>query len=210
MYAPHQFSVTDSAEIEAALAAVRLGCLVTHDAEGLTATHMPFLYDHARHVLTGHIARANPHWRRAGDADALAIFQGPNAYISPSWYQAKQETGRVVPTWNYEAIHVHGRAAWTLDPEWLIAQVSALSDRHEASRDQPWAVSDAPADYIRRMADGIVGLELSIERVEVTRKMSQNRPAADQAAVVGGLSSSPAESDRAMAEAMRRALGFDA
>ncbi|HEX4181816.1 MAG TPA: FMN-binding negative transcriptional regulator [Caulobacteraceae bacterium] len=206
MYVPHQFAVTDSGEIEAVLASLRLGCLVTHDPAGLSATHMPFLYDPARRVLTAHMALANPHWKRAGEIEALAIFQGPNAYISPSWYQAKRENGRVVPTWNYEVAHVHGRSHWRQDPDWLVAHVSALSDRHEASRSEPWAVSDAPADYIRGMAAAIVGLELTVERVEVTRKMSQNRPQADQAAVVEGLSSSPAEADREMAALMRRVL----
>src|SRR5580700_2136040 len=112
MYAPDAFAVTDEAQIEAALRSLRFGCLVTHDPDGLFATHMPFLYDAEARRLTGHMARANPHWRRAGEQDALAVFQGADAYISPNWYPSKAEDGRVVPTWNYEAVHIYGRLAW--------------------------------------------------------------------------------------------------
>jgi len=204
MYQPTAFAVIDPAEIEAALRALRFGCLVTHDAEGLCATHLPFLHDAEQRMLTGHIARANPHWTRAGEGAALAIFQGPDAYVSPSFYPSKREHGRVVPTWNYEAVHVHGRLCWRHEPEWLIAQVSALSDRQERGRPAPWAVSDAPEDYIRKLAGAIVGLELRIERVEVTRKLSQNRSEADRKGVIAGLEESAAETDRAVAAAMTR------
>lgn len=206
MYAPAKFAVTDSAEIEAVLAGLRLGCLVTHDDAGLAATHMPFLYDRGRRLLTAHMARSNPHWSRGGEGEALAIFQGPNAYVTPSWYQAKRESGRVVPTWNYQAVHVHGRVRWRQDPDWLIAHVSALSDHHEASRPEPWAVGDAPVDYIRGLAGAIVGVELAIERVEVVRKMSQNRSAADQATVIDGLAASDAEGERELAAVMQQVL----
>lgn len=199
MYQPAAFAVTDPAEIEAVLLRLRLGCLVTHDEAGLCATHMPFLYDAKRQVLTGHLARANPHWQRAGAAPALAIFQGPDAYISPSWYASKRQHGRVVPTWNYEVAHVHGHLTWRHETEWLIAQVSALTDHHETARDAPWAVSDAPEDYVRNLTAAIVGLELSIERVEVTRKLSQNRPEADRTGVIDGLGASTVESERALA-----------
>jgi transcriptional regulator len=202
MYQPTAFAVTDTGEIEAVLANVRLGCLVTHDAEGLCATHMPFLYDAGRRVLTGHLARANPHWSRAGDTAALAIFQGPDAYVSPSFYPSKREHGRVVPTWNYETAHVHGRLTWRHEADWLIAQVSALSDHHEASRAVPWAVSDAPEDYVRKLASAIVGVELAIERVEVTRKLSQNRPEPDRMGVVAGLLASESATDRQIAQAV--------
>lgn len=204
MYAPHQFAVTDEAEIEAVLRALRLGCLTTWSSEaGLQATHMPFLYDAGRRTLNAHMARANPHWQRAGEGAALAIFQGLNAYISPSWYPSKRQHGKVVPTWNYEAIHVRGRIQWREEPDWLVAHVTALSDRHEASRAEPWAVSDAPADYIRNLSAAIVGLDMEIEQVEVKRKLSQNRPRPDQLGVIAGLSASEIESDHAVAAAMR-------
>jgi transcriptional regulator len=153
-------------------------------------------------VLTAHLAHANPHWQRAGATRALAVFQGADAYVSPSCYPSKPRHGKVVPTWNYEAAHVHGRLTWRHEPEWLLAQVSALSDHHEAPRAQPWAVSDAPADYVQTMLRGIVGLELTIEKVEVNRKLSQNRPEADRQGVIDGLSVSAAETDRQMAAIM--------
>lgn len=202
MYLPDAFAVTDPAQIEAALQSLRFGCLVTHDPAGLFATHMPFLYDAERRVLAGHMARPNPQWERAGDAQALAIFQGPEAYISPSWYPSKARHGRVVPTWNYEAVQVHGRLSWRHEVDWLVAHVTALTDRQEASRPEPWAVSDAPADYIRGLTAGIVGLELAIERVEVKRKLSQNRSEPDRQGVIAGLSASSAEADRRVAAAM--------
>jgi len=202
MYRPEAFAVTDPVEIEAALVSLRFGCLVTHDPDGLFATHMPFLYDAGRRVLSGHMARPNPQWERAGDVEALAIFQGAEAYISPSWYPSKAKHGRVVPTWNYEAAHVYGRLSWRHDADWLVAHVTALTDRQEASRPEPWAVSDAPADYIRGLTKGIVGLELAIERVEVKRKLSQNRAAPDRQGVMTGLSASSYEADRNVAAAM--------
>lgn len=203
MYQPAAFAVTDPAEIEAVLARLRLGCLITHDADGFCATHAPFLYEPERRVLTAHIARANPHWERAGSTRALAVFQGADAYVSPSWYPSKRQHAKVVPTWNYEAAHVHGQLTWRHEAEWLRAQVGALSDRHEAPRAQPWAVSDAPKDYVQAMLRGIVGLELTIEKVEVNRKLSQNRPEADREGVIAGLSASDAETDRQMAAIMR-------
>jgi len=204
MYHQDAFAVTEAAEIEAALESLRFGCLVTHDAAGLFATPMPFLYDAGRRRLTGHVARASPHWERAGESDAIAVFQGPDAYISPSWYPSKLKHGRVVPTWNYEFVQVEGRIRWNHDPEALIAHVGALSDRHEASREHPWSVNDAPADYIRGLAAGIVGLELAIGRVEVKRKLSQNRSEADRQGVIAGLSASASETDRSLAAAMSR------
>ncbi len=112
--------------------------------EGLFASHLPFVYDAERQVLAGHLARANPHQSRSGGAVALVIFQGANAYVSPSFYPSKAKHGRVVPTWNYEAVHVRGRLTWREDPAWLRSHLNALTDRFEATRDKPWAVSDAP------------------------------------------------------------------
>lgn len=165
---------------------------------------MPFLYDAERRVLSGHIARPNPQWERAGDGEALAIFQGPEAYITPSWYPSKAQHGRVVPTWNYEAAHVYGRLSWRHEADWLVAHVSALTDRQESSRPEPWAASDAPADYIRGLTGGIVGLELAIARVELKRKLSQNRSEPDRRGVIAGLSASPSETDRSVAAMMAR------
>jgi transcriptional regulator len=202
MYIQDLFAVTDAAEVEAMLGGAGLGCLVTHDAGGLFASHLPFVYDAGRGTLSGHIARANPHWERAGEGEALAIFRGADAYISPSWYPSKSEHGRVVPTWNYEAVHVHGRLTWRHDEAWLLDFLNALTDRHEAAQAKPWSVADAPEKFTGTLVRSIVGLELSIDRIEAKRKLSQNRPEADRLGVIAGLSASASLSDRQLAAVM--------
>jgi transcriptional regulator len=189
MYTPTAFRM----ETDHALALVEahpFATLVSLGCGGLLSTPLPLLLDRqgdgAR--LIGHIARANPHWRDFDPSvPSLAIFQAGDAYVTPSWYAAKRETGKVVPTWNYNAVHIHGRLRVVEEPAALLGIVTRLTDRHEAERAQPWAVSDAPADYIATMLKGIVGLELLVERVEGKAKLSQNRPAEDQAAVRAGL-----------------------
>jgi transcriptional regulator len=157
----------------------------------MEASHVPVLIDPEPApfgTLRGHLARGNPQWQRAAaDTDALAIFLGPNAYVSPSWYAAKRETGKVVPTWNYVAIHAYGRPRFYDDVTRLRAHVSSLTARHEAARAAPWAVTDAPEDFIQGLLKGIVGFEIPISRLEGKWKMSQNRPAKDRAGVVEGL-----------------------
>jgi transcriptional regulator len=188
MYAPAPFAVTDPAEIEAMLAASRLGALVTHGPEGLFASHLPFIHDAAAGRLIGHIARANPHPERAPDgAEALVIFQGPEAYVSPNWYPSKAIDGRQVPTWNYEAAHVRGRLRWFSDPDRLRDLLEQLTARSEAGSAEPWRMSDAPEDYLVRLLRGIVGVEVEIEAVTAKRKLSQNKDAADRAGTVAGL-----------------------
>jgi transcriptional regulator len=204
MYMPDAFAVTDPGEIERVLAEAPLGCLVTRDAAGFFATHLPMLYDPGRRVLMGHVAAQNPHPERAGDGEALVIFQGANAYVSPSWYPAKAEHGRVVPTWNYETAHVSGTLAWRRDPEWLRALVGGLARRFEAARPQPWAVEDAPADFITRQLAAIVGVEIAVREVQVKRKLSQNRSPADRAGVLAGLMASEDAGDRRVAELMKK------
>ena len=207
MYIPAANAVTDPDEIQALLRGLRLGCLVTAGPEGLYASHLPFFYDEARGVLAGHLARANPHRALAGDAAALAIFQGVDAYVSPSWYPSKHEHQKVVPTWNYEAVQVHGQLAWIDDDAWLEAHLSALTDRFESGRPDPWSTTDAPADYLRRLRGAVAGLELTGLRVEAKRKLSQNRDAPDREGVIAGLSASDSPGDRATAEAMRAVGG---
>lgn len=203
MYVPDHFAVTDADEVAEMLRRTPFGCLITHGPDGLFASHLPFLHDPQRGVLAGHLARANPHERLATEGEALVVFQGPHAYVSPGWYPSKAEHGRVVPTWNYEAVHVYGRLSWRRDRDWLLGLVTALTKRFEAAQPAPWRVDDAPADHIERLLGAIVGLEVRIERVVAKRKFSQNRPQADVHGVVAGLSASPAELDRALAEAMR-------
>ena len=207
MYIPDAFAVTDPAEIAALLGGARLAVLVTHGAEGLFATHLPLIHDAAAGTLNGHMARTNPHRARAGDGEALVIVQGVEAYVSPSFYPAKAEHGRVVPTWNYEVVHVHGRLTWHEEADWLHANVAALTDRFEAGREPPWALADAPESYVAGMLRAIVGVELAITRVEAKRKLSQNRGEADRAGVIEGLAASPREGDRAVAAAMAALAG---
>ena len=174
---------------------------------GLDSSVLPMLLDTGPHdgplgTLRGHLARANPQWRDADpDVEALVIFAGSDAYVSPSWYPSKQGSGKVVPTWNYEVVHAHGRLSVHDDVDWLRAFVTRLTDHHEAGRPEPWAVTDAPEQYVAAMLKGIVGVEVRITRLEGKRKLSQNRPddvAAVQAALAGG---SPGE--QAVAAAMR-------
>ena len=204
MYTPDAYAVTDAVEVERLLAENPFACLVSHDGEGVFATHLPLLYDAERQVLTGHVARPNPQAGRGAGGQGLAIFNGPNAYISPAWYPAKAEHGRVVPTWNYEAVHVHGTIAWREDPAWLRSHLTALVDRFEAPMREPWALSDAPEDYVDKLLRGIVGFELSIERTLAKRKLSQQRPQAEQLSVIAALSASADPRDHAVAQAMQR------
>lgn len=199
MYAPEPFAVSDPDEIADMLAASRLGALVTHGPGGLFASHLPFVHDAGR--LLGHIARANPHHERAADgSDCLVILQGPEAYVSPNWYPSKAVDGRQVPTWNYEAVHVRGRLDWFSDRGRLMDVLERLTGRFEAGAAEPWRVSDAPADYVERLARGIVGVEVEIVEITAKRKLSQNKPDADRAGVIAGLE---AAGETAVAAAMR-------
>jgi transcriptional regulator len=190
LYAAAHFKEDRVEILHRAIREAGLATLVTHTSAGLVATHLPLLLDAdagPNGTLLGHVARANPHWRAAVDGDALATFLGPNAYVTPSWYATKRETGKVVPTWNYVAVHAYGPVRFFDDPDRLLALVTRLTEAHEAGRAPPWAVSDAPPDFVRAMVKGIVGVELPIARLEGIRKLSQNRPAEDRAGVVAGL-----------------------
>jgi transcriptional regulator len=196
MYLPSQFTETRPERLREVLSSAGLVTLVTMTDEGMEASHIPLFYHpepaadgSAPHgTLYGHLAKGNPQWRRfRNDVDALAIFQGSDAYITPSWYETKRESGKVVPTWNYVAVHAYGRLRAFDDREQLLQLVTRLTQKQEKPRPQPWAVTDAPADYIDAMLKGIVGLALPISRLEGKWKMSQNRNAADQAGVIAGL-----------------------
>ncbi|MGB4072433.1 FMN-binding negative transcriptional regulator [Pseudomonas sp.] len=203
MYSPTAFRQDDLTELHRQILDCRLATVVSQGASGLQASHLPLLLEPGEGqygTLYGHFARANPQWRDlAGGAEALVIFQGPEAYISPSWYPAKAEHAKVVPTWNYIAVHAQGRAEVFEDGERLLQLVSRLSDRHEAGRPQPWAVSEAPRDYIDSMLRAIVGFALPIERLQGKWKLGQNRSAADQAGVREGLATSLDPRDRELA-----------
>src|SRR3954451_4760021 len=204
MYVPAHFAM-DEATVQRVLAAPGAADLVTASPSGLQATLLPFIYDPevGEHgALLGHLARSNDQWRGEGLGEGLVIIRGPDAYVSPAWYPSKAEHGRVVPTWNYVTVHVHGRLVGHDDPDWVEALVRRLTEQHEAERSVPWSVDDAPAAYVAGQLRAIVGVELVITRVEAKDKLSQNRPAADIAGVVAGLT---ARGDLASAEAVRAA-----
>lgn len=205
MYVPGSFAERDLPTLFAFIEAHPLATLVTHAApEGLFATHLPLVLDRTMGpmgTLFGHVARANPHSRSItdNDSEALVIFTGPDAYITPEWYATKQETGRVVPTWNYIAVHAYAALRRRDDPEFLRPHLEALTRTHESSRPRPWHVSDAPSDFIEQQMKAIVGVELRIDRLEGKWKMSQNRSSADIDGVVEGLGASPVPRDQAVA-----------
>jgi transcriptional regulator len=170
---------------------------------GLEAVHLPLLLDGSRGpygVLQGHVARANTIWQEAGDGmEALAIFQGPQHYISPNWYASKREHGKVVPTWNYAIVHARGPMKWIHDRQWLRTFLDEITKTHEQTQTHPWQVTDAPADYIERMLEAIVGFEIPISSIAGKWKLSQNRSAADRAGVIAGLNATPSDDARSMA-----------
>ncbi len=201
MYIPHFNAMDDPDEIRAFVESVGSAEIVTVGADGTpVATLLPILWSADGATVIAHMARANPHWREIADGSpCLAIVAGPQAYISPAWYAAKAEHGRVVPTWNYSAVHLTGTVRVHDDPEWTREAVTT-PDRppRAAARSEPWAVTDAPATYVDKNLKAIVGLEMTVERVEAKAKLSQNRSAADQAGVVAGLRAeggSPAVAD---------------
>jgi len=202
MYIPHFNAMDDPDDIRAFVEAVGSAELVTVGADGTpVATLLPILWSPDGQTVVAHMARANDHWRQIAEGSrCLAIIAGPQAYISPSWYAAKAEHGRVVPTWNYSAVHLTGTVRVHDDPEWVRDAVTRLTDRHEQRRDEPWAVTDAPETYVDKNLKAIVGLELTVERVEAKAKLSQNRSDADRAGVVAGLRAEGG--DPAVADAM--------
>ena len=191
MYQPPHFR-EDRIEVQHALIRDHpLGLLITAGAGGLMANLIPFLLDSDTAnlgVLRCHLARANPQWRELmGVEECMAVFQGPQSYITPSWYAAKRETGKVVPTWNYATVHAWGRPTVIEDAAWLRRQIDGLTALQEGRRAPPWSVSDAPDDFIAAQVKGIVGVEIPILRIEGKWKVSQNRPENDRIGVVNGL-----------------------
>lgn len=193
MFIPEIFKDDDPASLRARIKANPLGTLVLHHGGELEANHIPFVLvaDDRGEQLLAHIPRANPLSQLTGDHQALVIFQGPQGYISPSWYASKAEHGKVVPTWNYAVTHVHGTLRVIDDPHWVKQQVQQLTEQQERGREAPWAVNDAPADYIDKMVAALVGIEIRISRMEGKNKASQNQPAANQASLLAALETDP-------------------
>jgi transcriptional regulator len=217
MYIPRHFSWNDLAQIEAFVDTAQSADLVTFDGTRPVATLLPVIWDRpalpaedgalesadpaSYGRLLGHVAIANPQWQTAAaDALGLAIVRGPQAYISPAWYESKKRHGRVVPTWNYEAVHFSGPVTFHRDSEWLRDLVTRLTRRHEGGREHPWAVTDAPPEYIDGQLRAIVGMEMVITSIEAKQKLSQNRSELDREGVVAGLRGEAGSGPQAVAD----------
>ncbi len=206
MYAPKQFREERREVLLSAIESIRLAALVVTSGRSLEAAHLPMIACENGDALLieGHVARANPLWRAVEDgAAAIAIFQGPQAYVRPGWLATKRETGKTVPTWNYVAVHAHGRIAINDDPAWLLRHVGDLTGLTEGGQPEPWAVSDAPDGYIDKLVGGIVGLTLKIDRLEGTWKMLQHHSKANRVGVIEGLASTREPGAIAVATVMR-------
>jgi transcriptional regulator len=208
VYIPDHFRPSDD-DVGELLANIGAADLITATADGLLGTMLPLIYEapgatgatpHGR--LMGHVARNNRQWKVPPIGEAMVIVRGPDAYISPAWYPAKREHGRVVPTWNYITAHIHGDLVVHDDPAWVETNVRALVARHEATRREPWSVDDAPLPYIEGQLRAIVGLEIAISRIEAKFKLSQNRSTEDMDGAIAGLGAEAGASGRPMAEAM--------
>ncbi len=205
MYIPAPFAETDRAVLHAFITSHPLGALTTSSpTHGLYATHLPLVLDPAQGAhgtLRGHIARMNPHHVKAADThDALVLFTGANAYITPAWYPSKAQHGKVVPTWNYVAVHVAGTVRFIDDRDFLLRHLHTLTTQHEAAQAHPWAMSDAPSAYIDQQLKGIIGVEIEIVSLEGKWKMSQNRSDEDIGGVIHGLQHSPSPAHDAVAK----------
>lgn len=207
LYQPPAFREERPEVLRGLIRSARLATLVSNGPDGVPdVTHLPLLLveeEGAGDLVIGHFARGNPHWRRLGAAGrAVAVFLGVEAYVSPNWYASKAEHGKVVPTWNYEAVHAEGPVEIVEDAERLHAFVSRLTEAREAAQPRPWSVADAPAPFVAGQLRGIVGFSLRVERLVGKRKLSQNRAPADRAGAVAGLAASADARDRDAAAAM--------
>ena len=211
MYVPSHFEETRPDVLRRLIHDHSLAALVTLGSDGLNANHIPLELDPEPAplgTLCGHVARGNPVWRDfSRDVEALAVFQGPQAYISPSWYQTKRETGKVVPTYNYIVVHAYGPMRIIEDRAWLRGLVERLTNRHEAGRAEPWKVTNAPADFVEQMLGAIVGIEIPLTRLRGKWKVSQNRPSVDREGVVRGLSEMNDSDAQAMSGLVKKAAG---
>ena len=207
MYIPPSFAEQDVPVMHDFIEAHPLGALVTASATGLFATHLPLVLDRVRGAygtLQGHIARANPHHELASDAsEALVLFTGADAYVTPSLYPSKARHGKVVPTWNYVAVHAHGTLRFVTEPTALRRHLEELTARHESGQPRPWSIADTPDGYVDKLLGAIVGVEIEITRLDGKWKMSQNRPAEDVEGVIEGLGMSDDPRQREVAEIVR-------
>ena len=205
MYILNHFKEENQEKLQQYIRDYSFGLLVISDDEGIEANHVPFYLSSGASGSLGqlqcHLARSNPAWKRVhSGARVLAVFQGPDAYVSPSWYATKEETGRVVPTWNYLAVHAQGGAEIIQDPSWLKHHLHQLTEQHESQMAVPWSVDDAPRNFTERLVQAIVGVEIKIETLTGKLKASQNQPEKNQAGVIAGLGIEEGAKNRAMAK----------
>ncbi|MDO1527996.1 FMN-binding negative transcriptional regulator [Fulvimonas sp. R45] len=201
MFTPKHFAETRTEILHGLIRDYPFATVVANAADGLIANHLPF--ERVGNVLHGHVARGNELARLDG-AEVLVVFRGPDGYVSPNWYPTKQETHREAPTWNYAVAHVHGRLKVVEDATWLRALLERLTGHHEATEPQPWHVGDAPADYVEKMLRAIVGLAITVERIEGKYKLSQNHPERNRLGVIAGLRRRGGDGDAALAALMAR------
>lgn len=210
MHVPKHFAETRTTVLHDVIRANPFAALITTGEAGIEADHLPLVLaadPQPFGTLRGHLARANPVWRGlTPEADALVLFQGPHGYVSPDWYPSKHEHGRAVPTWNYAVVHARGTLRVIEDADWLHAHVSTLTRQQEQARATPWAVSDAPEEYLSKMTRAIVGIEIRIHELTGKWKLSQNRPRADRQGVVDGLEREGQTADGALAALVRGAM----
>ena len=210
MYAPTRFREERTEVLAQAIETIVFASLVTPAADGLVVSHVPMVLkpadDRRPAILESHVARPNPHWRAlAGAGPSVAIFQGPQAYISPAWYPSKHEHGKVVPTWTYIAVHAHGPLSTFNGEGDLSRHLKELTALKERGRAEPWQVEDAPTHFIEGLERAIVGLRMTVDRLEGTWKLNQHKSEADRVGAIAGLDASPDPQDRLVAEAMRQA-----
>jgi len=213
MYTPKYHALTDTIAMQSHIEQYALGAWVCTSDSQLTANHIPFVLDrqHGPHGrLLGHVSRANPVWRTLEKgAPSVVMFMGPNAYITPAWYPSKQQHGKVVPTWNYVAVHAHGVARAVEEPSWILDMLSRLTDAQESGRSNRWQVSDAPADYVAKKLRAIVGIEITIDQLEGRLKVSQDEEREDRLGTVEGLMQECSDPAQALAGMVLRELKIE-
>jgi len=213
MYQPKSFRQDNVDEMKAMMKAYPLATLVTTGQHGLEANHIPLILKEVatgEHVLWGHMAKANPLWQELDDsASVLAIFHGPNGYVSPNYYPTKQEHGKVVPTWNYVAVHVRGQLAFIHEDHWKLEMLNNLTAQHESQQKDPWSVNDAPKEFTQSLLGAIVGFEIRVTAIDGKWKAGQNQPHKNRKGTIDGLSVSPNQADIKMAEVMSDMLKPD-
>ncbi|OUR65388.1 hypothetical protein A9Q73_08310 [Bermanella sp. 47_1433_sub80_T6] len=213
MYQPKSFQQDNVDEMKAMMKAYPLATLVTTGQHGVEANHIPLILKEVaagEHVLWGHMAKANPLWQELDDsAQVLAIFHGPNGYVSPNYYPTKQEHGKVVPTWNYVAVHVRGRLDFIHEDKWKLEMLNNLTAQHESQQKDPWSVNDAPKEFTQSLLGAIVGFEIKVTAIDGKWKAGQNQPNKNRQGTIDGLSVSPNPADKKMAQVMSDMLKPD-